>query len=169
MGHDMVLRAPVRNDLMSGYFAGAGAIVSFFSMSFFSAFFAFLAFFTFFAFFTSFFSAILGASLSGAAGAAGACAKADVVKRKTKPMTNNAKRFILNYLLKIFDFNIHMCNPRTIMIFIGQSSIKYLISLNNIKYLFLGKCLFHPKIQGRWGISPHPVGIFSSLWRELGK
>jgi hypothetical protein len=28
------------------------------------------------------------------------------VKRKTKPMTNNAKRFILNYLLEFFDFAI---------------------------------------------------------------
>jgi hypothetical protein len=68
---------------------------------------AFLAAFFFFtSFFTSFFSSTLGASLAGATGAAGACAKTDVVKRKTKPMTNNAKRFILNYLLKFFDFAI---------------------------------------------------------------
>lgn len=168
MGHDLVLRAPVRNDLMSGYFLSAGAgAASFASFSFFSAFLAFLAFFAAFffftSFFTSFFSSTLGASLAGATGAAGACAKTDVVKRKTKPMTNNAKRFILNYLLEFFDFVIHICNPRTIMVFIGQSSIKYMISLNNIKFLFLGQCLFHPKDQDKWGIPPHPVGIFSSL------
>ena len=50
------------------------------------------------------------------------------------------------------------------MVFIGQSSIKYMISLSNIKFLFLGQCLSHPKDQDKWGIPPHPVGIFSSLW-----
>jgi hypothetical protein len=39
-----------------------------------------------------------------------------------------------------------------------------MISLNNKKYLFLGKCIFYPKNQDKWGITPHPVGIFSSIW-----
>ena len=170
----MVLRAPVRNDLMSGYFFSSAA---FFSSAFFSAasflspaFFFAAAFFclAFFleAFFScaSFFSVALTSFAvgSGAGAAGGACAKTDVVKRKTKPMTNNAKRFILNYLLEFFDFDIHLCNPRTIMIFTGQSSINYMISLNNIKFLFLGQCLPHPKDPDKWGIPPHPVGIFSS-------
>ena len=103
----MVLRAPVRNDLMSGYFFSSAA---FFSSAFFlAAFFFCLAFFLE-AFFscTSFFSAALTSFAvgSGAGAAGGACAKTDVVKRKTKPMTNNAKRFILNYLLEFFDFAI---------------------------------------------------------------
>jgi len=42
--------------------------------------------------------------------------------------------------------------------------ICFRIYLNNIKYLFIGQCLFHPKDQDKWGIPPHPVGNFSSLW-----
>jgi hypothetical protein len=87
----------------SAFFSSA----AFFSAAFFfaAAFFC-LAFFLAAAFFcaavsfsASFFSVALTSFAvgggSGAAGGVGACAKTDVVKRKTKPINNNAKRFIL--------------------------------------------------------------------------
>jgi hypothetical protein len=38
-----------------------------------------------------------------------------------------------------------------------------MISLNNVKFLFLGQRLFNPKDQYKWGIPPQRVGIFSSF------